>query len=303
MTGAQGQASVEFAGLLALAVVLGASVALIAGPPLAGAVRSALVAVLSRASSPPAAAPRVSAADIADIQAALLPGGDAQSPDAALLALERRHASDDAASVADAVLLDAARAAAPWLGAPRAYGAWTQLGSGPYEPVRANPGGRDVETPTGPPVVSWIGITAQRTAVADALAHHTSPAAIGLEVISMIPGARLARTAAAAGADRVVQAALEHAPEAVHAVNTGSGVVDLVEGEGGDVPPGLRAGDVIVEWPVHRSAWRDGRRYEAPPVAVGRGIDLLPPAQDYEHVVYLRPRAGGLAIVAERWAR
>jgi hypothetical protein len=302
MTGAHGQASAELAALLALAVILGASAALIAGPPLAGAVRTARAAVLARESSPPSE-PHVSAADIADVQAALAPGADALSPDAALLALERRHASDDADAVADAVLLDAARASAPWLGAPRAYRAWTQLGGGPYEPLPAPGGDHDVETPTGPPVVTWIGIAAQRTAVADALAHHTSPTAIGLEVISMIPGARLARTAAAAGADRVVQAVLEHAPEAVHAVNTGSGVVELVEGEGGDVPAGLRAGDVTVEWPVHRSAWRDGRRYDVPAVAVGRGIDLLPPAQDYEHVVYLRPSAGGLAIVAERWVR
>ena len=47
VTGVHGQASVEYAGLLALAAVLGATLALIAGPPLVHAVRNALTAVLT----------------------------------------------------------------------------------------------------------------------------------------------------------------------------------------------------------------------------------------------------------------
>ena len=69
------------------------------------------------------------------------------------------------------------------------------------------------------------------------------------------------------------------------------------------MPAGLRAGDVIVEWPVHRTPWRDGRADDHVPAEVGRGIDLLPPVQDYEHVVYLRPQPSGLGVVGERLAR
>jgi hypothetical protein len=302
MTGAHGQASAEYAGLLALAALLGAGLALIAGPPLLGAIRDALVAVLSGESRTPASE-RASAADIADVQSALVPGADALTPDAALLALGRRHGSAGADEIADALLLDAARIAAPWLGRPRIYRAWTQLAGAPYAPAPRRTRDHDVETPTGQPVVTWISVSAQRRAVATALAHHTSATALGLEIVSIIPGAQLARGAAAVGARRVGQAVLEHLPEAVHAARTGSDVVDLVSGDGSDVPAGLRAGDVVVEWTVHRTPWRDGQPDDRPRVAVGRGIDLLPPAQDYEHVVYLRPHPGGLEIVAEQLAR
>ena len=302
MTGAQGQASAEYSGLLALAALLGAGLALIAGPPLLGAIRGALAAVLSGQSRTPAAA-HASAADIADVQSALLPGADTLTPDAALLALGRRHGPAAAAELANALLLDAARAVAPWLGRPRVYRAWTQLAGGPYELAPGRAGDHDVETPTGPPVVTWISVSTQRRAVAAALAHHTSATALGWEVVSMIPGARLARGAAAVGVRRAGQAVLEHLPEAVHAARTGSGFVGLVSGEGSDVPAGLRAGDVVVEWTVHRTPWRDGRPDDRPRSAVGRGIDLSPPARDYEHVVYLRPHPGGLEIVAERLAR
>ena len=92
MTAVTGQASVEYAGLLGLAAVLGAALALVAGPPLLGAVRNAFVAALSgRAHSP---APVVAgAADIADVQSALLPTTDGLTPDAALLALGRGTAT------------------------------------------------------------------------------------------------------------------------------------------------------------------------------------------------------------------
>ena len=303
MTGAHGQASAEYAGLLALAALLGAGLALIAGPPLLGAIRDALVSVISGHARAPVSQ-RAGAADIADVQSALLPDPDVLTPDAALLSLTRRHGSDGAEAIADALLLDAARTTAPWLGRQRVYRAWTQLAGGPYELPSEPEGDHDVETPTGRPVVTWIGVSAQRRAVAAAFAHRTSATALGLEVVSMIPGAKLARGAAAVGARRVGQAVLEHVPEAVHAVRTGSSVVELV-GSGGasDVPAGLRSGDVIVEWTVHRTPWRDGHPDDGPRAAVGRGIDLLPPAQDYEHVVYLRPHQGGLEIVAERWAR
>jgi hypothetical protein len=302
MIGAHGQASAEYAGLLALAALVGAGLALIAGPSLPGAIRDALISVLSGRPGAPASPP-IGAADIADVQSALLPGADALTPDAALISLARRHGSDGAEAVADAVLLDAARAAAPWLGRQRAYRAWTTLGGGPYELPPEPAGDHDVEAPTGRAVVTWVGVSAQRRAVTAALAHHTNLTALGLEVVSMIPGARLARGAAALGAQRLDQALFERAPEAVHAARTGSGIVDLVSGDDAEVPAGLRAGDVVVEWAVHRTPWRDGHPDDGPRVAVGRAIDLLPPAQDYEHVVYLRPRQGGLEVIAERWAR
>ena len=103
---------------------------------------------------------------------------------------------------------------------------------------RETRGDHDVETPTGAPVVTWIGVSAQRAAVAAALAHHTSATAIGLDAFSLIPGVKLARGAASAGARRF----LEHLPEAVHAARTGSGAVELMAGDGGDVPAGMRAG-------------------------------------------------------------
>ena len=118
----------------------------------------------------------------------------------------------------------------------------------------------------------------------------------------MIPGARLARGAAAAGARRVVRAGLEHLPEAVHAARTGWGN-ELADSDGGDVPAGMRAGDVIIEWPVHRSVWRRGREDASPRVAVGRGIALLPPAQDYRtsSTCDLAPAASPSS--PSRWAR
>lgn len=302
MTNTHGQASAEYAVLLGLAALLGAGLALIAGPPLLGAIRDAVAAALSGGSQAPVAT-HAGAADIADVQSALLPGADALTPDAALLALERRHGSAEAGEIARALLLQAARTTAPWLGRVRIYRAWTQLGGGPYDPAPAGAGNHDVETPTGAPVVTWISVSAQRRAVAAALAHHTSPTALGLEVVSMIPGARLARGAASVGAKRVGQAVLEHLPEAVHAARTGSGVAELVSDEERDVPAGLRAGDVVVEWTVHRTPWRSGHADHHLRTAAGRGIDLLPPARDYEHVVYLRPQPSGLEVVAEQLAR
>ena len=134
MTAVTGQASVEYAGLLGLAAVLGAALALVAGPPLLGAVRNAFIAAISgRAHSP---APVVAgAADIADVQSALLPTADGLTPDAALLALGQRHSEEDAHVLADSLLLAAARATAPWLGEARTYRAWIRPQDGPYEPM------------------------------------------------------------------------------------------------------------------------------------------------------------------------
>ena len=187
MTAVTGQASVEYAGLLGLAAVLGAALALVAGPPLLGAVRNAFVAALSgRAHSP---APVVAgAADIADVQSALLPTADGLTPDAALLALGQRHSDEDAHDLADSLLLAAARATAPWLGEAHTYRAWIRPQDGPYESIAGDArGDHDVESASGPPVVAWVTIDAQRQALAAALAHHTNRVDLGLDLIGAGP--------------------------------------------------------------------------------------------------------------------
>jgi hypothetical protein len=300
MTGVNGQTSVEYAGLLAVAAVLGAGLALVAGPPLLYAVRSALVAVLSGQTHSPAPVD-ASAADIADVESALVPSADALTPDAALLALGRRHRSGRAEEVADALLLDAARRAAPWLGRPRAYRAWTSLEGGPYTLADDPAGDRDQESPAGPPFVTWVTVAAQRRALAAAFAHHTSATRIAVDVIGMIPGARLVREAAAAGASRVARFAVERLPQAVDTAHKGLSVIELVEGEDsdGDVPAGMRAGDVVVGWPVHRTFRRGAHAAQAPRAGLARGLGAHPPVRDYWHLVYLRPGASGLEILAE----
>jgi hypothetical protein len=255
------------------------------------------VAVLSSPAHQPAAV-IASAADIADVQSALLPEGKAMTPDAALLALERRHGTARAGEVADALLLAAAREAVPWLGGRRTYRAWTRLADGPYQPAANADGDRDVEHATAAPVALWITVAEQRAALATALAHHTSATAVALDALAFIPGGAAAR-AVRGSARRGARVSLRRLPQAADSVRTGSSVVDLVGADGGDVPAGMRAGDVVVAWPVHRTFWRDGREDAAPLVDLGTGLGSHPPAHDYVHVVFLRPGSSGLAIVAE----
>ena len=115
MRALSGQASVEYAGLLALAAVLGAALALIAGPPLAEAIRNAIAAVLSGQARRPATA-IASAADIAAVHSVLDSPQEAMTPDVALLALRSRHGEAGAVEVANSLLLAAAHDAVPWLG-------------------------------------------------------------------------------------------------------------------------------------------------------------------------------------------
>ena len=98
------------------------------------------------------------------------------------------------------------------------------------------------------------------------------------------------RDAAVAGVKRL--------PQAVDAARTSFVAIDLAGSGGGDVPAGMRAGDVVVAWPVHRTFWRDGRR-DPKPIFV-RGLEHnWHPVPDYLHVVFLRAGPGGLQIVAE----
>jgi hypothetical protein len=297
MTTVQGQASVEYAGLLALAALFGAALAMVAGPPLVGAIRNALVHVLPGSAHQPALL-IASAADIADVQSALLPTADAMTPDAALLALGRRHGDARAEEVADVLLLAAARDAVPWLGRQRTYRAWKRLADGPYHSGGIAGGDRDVEIPTAGPATMWITVADQRNALATALAHDTSPAAVTLDALAFIPGVGAARAARAA-ARPAARVSLRRLPQAADRAGTGSSVVDLVGAHDGDVPAGMRAGDVVITWPVHRMFWRNGREDATPLVDLGTGLGSHPPARDYEHVVFLRPGSTGLEIVAE----
>jgi hypothetical protein len=297
VTAIGGQASAEYAGLLGLAALLGAMLALVAAPPLLGAVRDALAAALARSASVPAPV-SVSAADVADVESALLPSEDAQTPDAALVRLRRRHGIAQAAEVAEQLLFGAARATTPWVGAGRRYRAWMHRDDGPYKSVEGTTGDLDVERPTGPPVVQWITIAAQHRAVAGALAHHANPVGIALDVLALIPTAGVTGVLRRIGARPFEQLAVTRAREAIDDARITADAIELFESDDGDLPPGMRAGDVVVAWPVHRTAWRDGLIDPAPRID-SNGFGSVRLVQDYVHLVFLRPKAGGLAVIAQ----
>jgi hypothetical protein len=154
-----------------------------------------------------------------------------------------------------------------------------------------------VETPTGSPVVRWITLAAQRRELAAAFAHHTSATALALDTLAMIPAGGLARAARAA-TGRAERAFLQRLPRAAGAVGAASDVIATAGAGEGGVPAGMRVGDVVVAWPVHRTFWRRG--HEDPEPLIDYGVaGSHPPPHDYVHVVFLRPGAGGLAIAAE----
>jgi hypothetical protein len=286
MTAIGGQASVEYAGLLGLAAVLGAALALVAGPPVLGALRNALVAALSGTAHRPTAVV-ASAADIADVQSALLPTGKALTPDATLLALAQRHGMARAREVADALLLVEARSAVPWIGTGRTYRAWERPEDGPYEPTAPTVSGdRDVETVTGTPVVTWITLAERQRALAAALAHHTSASAVALDLVGVVPFGKLLVPSGVAGVRALVKVVLEDVPDGVELLHRGSKFVELAHSAEDEVPPEMRAGDVVIAWPVERTFWRDGRSERTPAIA-------------YEHRVVLRPGTRGLRLIAE----
>lgn len=293
-----GQATAEYAGLLGLAAAIGAAIALAAGPTLAGAVRDALVSALS-GSAPVTHAVVAQAADIADVQSTLRQGENARTPAAALLALRRRHTAGEADEVASAVLLGTTRATVPWLGRSRTYRAWLKRDDGPYAALAAAGGDRDVEQPTGAPVAMWVTVGAQRRAVAAALAHHPNFVGLALDALALIPEAGLLRLAVRAGAGPLEQAAVTSARDAVDGARKSVEAIDVVESGGGDVPAGMRAGDVVVAWPVHRTAWRAGRVDPAPVRFAPHGFGSVPLVQEYLHLVFLRPGARGLAVIAQ----
>jgi hypothetical protein len=299
MTGAHGQASVEWAGLLALAAVLGATLALIAGPPLADAIRAAIVAALSESRPGVTAPAAATAADIADVQSALASDGTALTPDAALIELGTRHGAARAVEIADALLLATAREHAPWLGRSRTYHPWTTVQDGLFAPPASADGDHDVETPTGPPAVSWVTVAAQRDALVRAFAHHTDATEVVLSVAALVPGGRLVTRIAQREVIGGVRSLASRAIKIIDGSATGAQALNLVHADDGGVPGGMRAGDVEVEWPVHRTAWRDGQLEPEPLSHLDSASGAQELRHDYEHVVYLRPVSGGLAIVGE----
>ena len=290
MTGAQGQASAEYAALLAVAAVLGASLALIAGPPLASGLRSALAGALA-ASMGTSALAVPTAADVADVQSALLPGDAAVTPDAALLALERRHGKETAEALASVVLLGAARAFVPWLGRRRTYRAWIHVADGPYVSTGATADDRDVEEPTGSPTVTWVTVGDQRRAMTTATAHHTSAMAIALDLAGVVPGGgdrARCRRRGTAGARPADAAAESDRPGTQRATASSTCSTSTATRSRRACCPG----DVEVAWPVHRTFWRHGRIDPAPRITLGSVTSPLT-ASDYWHRVYLRAAAEG----------
>jgi hypothetical protein len=294
VTGVAGQASPEYAGLLGVAAVLGVTLALIAGPPLVGAIRNAVVAALT-GSPPHSARGAASAADIADVQAALSARDDAVSPDAALLGLAQRHGRARAAEVSGALLLGAALDAAPWIRGPRTYRAWKHIADGPYEENAATTGGdRDVENPTALPAAAWITVAEQRRALASLFAHHTSVEAVALDALPDLGALKVMR-----GARRLTRMAVSRLPGAVDGAIAASQVIDLISSRDEGIPPGARAGDIVVAWPAHRTFWRNGREDPSPLVDLGDAFGRRPAPRDYLHILYFRPGPNGLRVIGE----
>jgi hypothetical protein len=288
MNGTEGQASVEWIGLLALAAILGAALALIAGPRLVGAVRAALVSALSGEGSR-ARTQAPTAADIADVQLALAAAGTAVTPDAALLALARRNGNLRATEIADRLLLAAARERAPWLGRSRAIGAAAHTASGA---AASREGDRIVEIPLAAPTAAWVTVAAQHDALRSALSHHADRADVALNVIDLVPGLRAVRKAGGFLALLVTKLpkSIDHARDAV-------AMADVVTADDGGVPGGMLSGDVVVSWPVRGRTWHNGR--EEPNQRIDLGSSTYETAPVYRHFVYFRPTAGGLVLIGE----
>ena len=119
-------------------------------------------------------------------------------------------------------------------------------------------GDRDTRRRPGPPPSTWITVAEQRRALATAFAHHTRVASLARIAADpcrqALAGQREGRPAlmqAAAIASQVVDGR-----RTSQTPTTSSSAAD-----DGGVPPGMRAGDVVVAWPRSPSTlWRDGRR-------------------------------------------
>jgi hypothetical protein len=289
MSASQGQATVEWAGLLALAAVLGSALALIAGPPLVHAVQSALASALGGRPSARRAPLVASAADIADVQSALTGAASQITPDAALLALGRRHAIADADELADRILLATALRHAPSLGAPVTRRLYPDVDHRVAGRTPEGNSDRDVETPTGAPSATWVTTVAQRDALAGALAHHTRKLDVAMGLASFIPilGAHRTTEVGASGVRLALRFIARHGQDTYEQAQAGVALADSLQSSDEGVPGGMLAGDVVVSWRAHVTAWRDG------------AATRESASSNYTHIVYLRPIGGELAIVGE----
>ena len=257
-----------------LAAVLGASLALIAGPPLASGLRSVLACSPRQDASGRRAPAVVTAADIADVQSALLPGDAAVTPDAALLALERRHGREAAEALASSVLLGAARASVPLARQRAGRIAPGSTSQTVHTSARARPRARPrCRGPDGSsPSATWVTVGDQRRAITAAAAHHTSAPAVALDLAAR--GARSAESCETSppGA-RLERAQVTLLPRAIDRARSGDGVVNLVQRRRRRDPArravrrrrGRLAGPphVLAQWP-HRSGAEHHARLASP---------------------------------------
>ena len=142
-----------------------------------------------------------------------------------------------------------------------------------------------------------VTVAEQRRVLAVHLEHHATAAGVILDV-------RRTRTWGRASALRPLgahQAAriASRVPRAVDTAVAGTEVIEVFHADPEDIPPGARAGDIVIAWPVHRTYWRDGRADRSPLVDLGDALGKRPPARDYLHLVFLRPGRRGLQVIGE----
>ena len=137
MTSAHGQASAEYAGLLALAALLGATLALDRRHRRCSARCATHSPRLLRVARHAPAPRQRQRGRHRRRQSALLPGDDALTPDAALLALGAPARVAQAAEVAERCCSTRRARRRHGSGARRTYRAWMHRDDGPYEPVDA----------------------------------------------------------------------------------------------------------------------------------------------------------------------
>jgi hypothetical protein len=283
VSGTQGQASVEWVGLLAIVAIVAVGLALIAGPPLVAAVRVALVAALSGRPSTPE--PVVAtAADIADVETTLGARDTALTPDAALLALSRRHGSMRAREIAGAILLEIARGRSPALGRGRTYGG---------EDAASGEKGIYTEAVTGPVVARWVTVGDHRAAIDARFAHHTDPLQLTLDVISLVPGGKIVGESGeitrvgSQGVRTLIRTIASRAGKGFGAVQDAEGLTGIAAADDDGVPGGMLTGDVVISWPVHVTG-----TISSPAFPTRTVLPL-----DYRRRVYLRPSGEDLAVV------
>ena len=130
-------------------------------------------------------------------------------------------------------------------------------------------------------------------------APRESASAIGLDILSLIPTAGVASVLRRIGARPFEQLAVTRARDAVDKARITADAVELFESDDGDLPPGMRAGDVVVAWPVHRTAGATAGPTplrESTATAFG-SVRLIRTTCTWSSC---DPRRRGLAVIAQR---